>query len=62
MSDQRDKADALEQRYVAEHAEDEQLVEGLDPEKPREDQTVDQVAAGGDGAGEELEQMARDDP
>jgi hypothetical protein len=63
MSEQRDKADDLEQRYVAEHAETEEMLEGLDPEQPRENQTVDEVAGTADeSGGGHVESMARDDP
>ena len=62
MSEQREKADDIEQRYVAEHAETEEMLEGLDPEQPRKDQTVDQVAGVSDESDDHVEKMARDDP
>ncbi|HWN27755.1 MAG TPA: hypothetical protein VNP37_12375 [Actinomycetospora sp.] len=61
MSEQRsNEADAadIQQRYVAEHDEDQALVEGLDPAQPREQKTTDQVAAVGDHADEDVEEMA----
>ena len=58
MSEQRQDAADIEQRYVAEQNEEEALVEGLDPAKEREDQTVDQVEAVGDEVEPEVERMA----
>ena len=55
MSEQREKADDIEQRYVAEHAETEEMLEGLDPEQPRKDQTIDQVAGVSDESGDHVE-------
>ena len=40
MSEQRNEAANIEQRYVAEHDETEALVEGLDPAQPREQKTI----------------------
>ena len=61
MSEQRsNEADAadIQQRYVTEYDEDQALVEGLDPAQPREQKTTDQVAAVGDHADEDVEEMA----
>ncbi|HSK60197.1 MAG TPA: hypothetical protein VK935_14220 [Actinomycetospora sp.] len=61
MSEQRsNEADAadIQQRYVAEHDEDQALVEGLDPARPSEQKTTDQVAAVGDHVDEDVEEMA----
>jgi hypothetical protein len=58
MSEQREDAAEIEQRYVAEHDEQEALVEGLDPAQPRRDKTTDEVAAVGDEVDEDVEEMA----
>lgn len=61
MSEQRsNEADAadIQQRYVAEYDDDQVMVEGLDPAQPREQKTTDQVAAVGDNADEDVEEMA----
>ncbi len=58
------RAEDLEQRYVGEHQETEELLEGLDPEQPDAQKTtgdVEGVAPGGD-AEEHVESMSRDDP
>ena len=58
--DSADRAADLEQRYVAEHAETEELLEGLDPDAPSAERTTDQVkAAAADGGKEsEVDEMA----
>jgi len=58
MSEQREDAAGIEQRYVAEYNEQEALVEGLDPAKPREQKTTEEVAASGDRVDEDVEEMA----
>jgi hypothetical protein len=58
MSEQRNEAANIEQRYVAEYDDDQALVEGLDPAKDREDKTTDAVEAAGDHVDEDVEQMA----
>jgi hypothetical protein len=58
MSDQRDAAANIEQRYVAEYDDDQALVEGLDPAQPREQKTTDEMAAVGDHVEEDVEEMA----
>lgn len=57
MSEQRRNADDIEQRYVAEYRDAEELVEGLDPDKPRERKTVDEVEAVGDDVEDDIEEM-----
>jgi len=62
--DPADRAENLEQRYVGEHEETEQLLEGLDPERADEDKTtgtVEGVSPGGT-AEDHVERMSRDDP
>lgn len=59
-NDQRGKADDLEQRYVQEHAETEEVLTGLDPENTDGDH-AQQVEAVGDDADQHVEAMARDD-
>ena len=61
MSDQRGKADDLEQRYVAEHAETEELLEGLDPDDTERDKVDAVEAVGTDGDADGVEKMARKD-
>ena len=61
MSEQRDTAADLEQRYVGEHAETEDILTGLDPANTDRD-AVDEVEAVGDDADDHVEKMARDDP
>lgn len=58
--DPADEAAELEQRYVAEHAETEELLEGLDPQRDASRQTTEQVkAAAADGGKEaEVDEMA----
>lgn len=62
MSDQRGKADDLEQRYVAEHAETEDLLEGLDPENTERDKVDAVEAVGEDSDTDQVEKMTRRDP
>jgi hypothetical protein len=57
MSEQRNEAANIEQRYVAEYNDEEALVEGLDPAKPREEKTSDTVAASGDDVEEHVDEM-----
>ena len=58
MSEQRRDAADIEQRYVQEYDEDAALMEGLDPDKPREQKTTDQVEAVGDDVETDVEEMA----
>jgi hypothetical protein len=58
MSEQRNEAADIEQRYVAEYDDDQALVEGLDPAKDREDKTTETVEATGDHVDEDVQQMA----
>ena len=64
MSEQQDRAEALEQQYVQEYDETQELVEGLDPERPDARQTTEQVkgVAEGGRAEEQVDEMAREDP
>lgn len=62
MSDQRGKADDLEQRYVAGEAETEQLVEGLDPDDTERGKVDAVEAVGQDGGADGVEKMTRKDP
>ena len=62
MSEQRGKADDLEQRYVAEHAETEELLEGLDPENTERDKVEAVEAVGEDRDADDVEKMTRRDP
>jgi hypothetical protein len=57
MSEQRNEAANIEQRYVAEQNDEEALVEGLDPAKPREEKTTDKVKAAGDDVEGDVEEM-----
>jgi len=57
MSEQRNEAANIEQRYVAEYNDEEALVEGLDPGKPHEQKTSDAVAASGDDVEEHVDEM-----
>ncbi|MHC1562467.1 hypothetical protein ACR9E3_26175 [Actinomycetospora sp. C-140] len=57
MSEQRNEAADIEQRYVAEQNDEEALVEGLDPEKPSEQKTTDKVKAAGDDVEEHVDEM-----
>jgi hypothetical protein len=62
--DPADRAENLEQRYVGEHEQTEELLEGLDPDRPDAEKTtgdVEGVAPGG-GAEDHVEHMSRDDP
>ena len=63
MSEQQDKAAALEQRYVEEYADEAVLVEGLDPAAEGSDRSTEQVkAVASDGATEqEVDEMADTD-
>jgi hypothetical protein len=57
------RAENLEQRYVGEHQETEELLEGLDPDRPDADRTTDAVeGVASDGAEDHVETMSRDDP
>ncbi|GAA4921749.1 hypothetical protein EV188_11634 [Actinomycetospora succinea] len=58
MSEQRNDAANIEQRYVAEYNEEEALVEGLDPAKSGDEKTTDQVKAAGDDVEEQVDEMA----
>jgi hypothetical protein len=58
MSEQREDAAGIEQRYVAEQNDEEALVEGLDPAKDRDEKTTEQVEASGDHVDEDVDQMA----
>jgi len=64
MSEQQDKAAGLEQRYVQEYGETEELLEGLDPERPDAGQTTEQVQgiSSGGQTEDDVEKMAREDP
>jgi hypothetical protein len=58
------RAENLEQRYVGEHEETGELLEGLDPDRPDAEKTtgdVEGVAPGGN-AEDHVESMSRDDP
>ncbi|MFC5142055.1 hypothetical protein ACFPK1_27755 [Actinomycetospora rhizophila] len=57
MSEQREDAANIEQRYVAEYNDEEALVEGLDPAKAGEQKTTDQVKAAGDDVEEQVDEM-----
>lgn len=57
-SDQRGKADDLEQRYVNEQVETEAEVEGLDPENPDPDKRERVEASGDDEGAAHVERMA----
>ena len=58
------RAENLEQRYVGEHQETEELLEGLDPDRPDAERTTDTVegVAPGGNAEDHVETMSRDDP
>ena len=62
--DPADRAENLEQRYVGEHQETEELLEGLDPDRPDAEKTTDDVegVAPDGGAADHVETMSRDDP
>ena len=64
MSEQQDRAEALEQQYVQEYGETEDLVAGLDPDRPDAERTTEQVkgVAEGGRAEEQVDEMAREDP
>lgn len=61
MSEQREDAADIEQRYVGEHQQTEDMLEGLDPENT-DRKAVDEVEAVGDDAEPHVERMAQDDP
>jgi hypothetical protein len=58
------RAENLEQRYVGEHQETEELLEGLDPEQPEDEQTTGTVQGVSldRGAEDDVASMSRDDP
>lgn len=60
---QRDAAAQIEQQYVAEHTETEQLVEGLDEDSADGGQSAEQVegVAQGQRTADEVEEMGRKD-
>ena len=64
MSDPATRAEEIEQRYVGEHERTEELLEGLDPERPDDEQTTGHVAAVGrdERTGGHVESMSREDP
>ena len=64
MSEQQDRAEALEQQYVQEYDETEELLEGLDPDRRHADQTTEQVKSVSEGgrSESEVDDMAREDP
>ena len=64
MSEQQDRAEALEQQYVQEYDETEELLEGLDPDRRDADQTTEQVKSVSEGgrSESEVDAMAREDP
>ena len=61
--EQRDAAAQIEQQYVAEHAETEQLLEGLDEDSADGGQSAEQVegVAQGQRTADEVEEMSRKD-
>lgn len=64
MSDAAKRAEEIEQRYVRGHERTEELVEGLDPERPDAEKTTEKIqgAAPGGKAEDDVERMSRDDP
>ena len=62
MSDQSSRAEDLEQAYVEEHAETEELLEGLDPENTDRDKVDAVEAVGEDRDADQVEKMTRNDP
>lgn len=62
MTDQRGRADDLEDRYVEEYAETEQLLEGLDPENTERDKVEAVEAVGEDRDADHVEKMTGNDP
>jgi hypothetical protein len=64
MSDPADRAENIEQRYVAEHERTEELLEGLDPERDDAEKTTGDVegVAKDDRSAGHVESMSRDDP
>jgi hypothetical protein len=61
MSEQRAEAADIEQRYVGEQQQTEDMLEGLDPEDTDRD-AVEEVEAVGDDVEPHIEKMARNDP
>ena len=63
MSEEQDRAADLVQRYVEEYAEADEVLEGLDPERPDAGQTTEQVKATAPDAdaAAQVDEMARDD-
>lgn len=61
MSDQSSRAEDLEQAYVSEHAETEELLEGLDPEDTERDKVDAVEAVGEDRDTDQVEKMTRKD-
>lgn len=59
MSEQSHAAENIEQRYVSEHAETEDILTGLDPENTDRDAKTE-VEAVGDDADGHVERMAGD--
>lgn len=64
MSDSSDRAANLEQQYVQEYEQTEEVLTGLDPDKAEQDRTTQQVegVAKDDDAAEHVEKMSRNDP
>ena len=64
MSDSSDRAANLEQQYVQEYEQTEEVLTGLDPEKSEQEQTTQQVegVAKDADAEEHVEKMSRNDP
>lgn len=64
MSDSSDRAANLEQQYVQEYEDTEEVLKGLDPGAADEDQTKQQVegVAKDADAAEHVEKMSRNDP
>jgi hypothetical protein len=58
MSEQREDAANIEQRYVAEYSQEEAQLEGLDPDQPEGQKTTHEVEATGDDVEQDVEQMA----
>jgi hypothetical protein len=64
MGDPAKRAEEIEQRYVGEHERTEELLEGLDPERPDAEKTTERIqgAAPGGRTEDDVERMSRDDP
>ena len=62
--DPADRAENLEQRYVDEHGRTEELLEGLDPQRPDAEKTTGKVqGTAKDGKAEDdVDAMSREDP